>query len=160
MLKAFEQDQWELFDAPAKEVATKFWIQLGYECTENPDEYGIDLLVKGKGKEFGCEVKVKLGWHGPTFTFPTLHIAMRKKTFMNSPAMFMVMNNSLTHGAIVSRKYILASPVVEVKNKTIPTGERFYDITVTDIKVVNLMASMPIPKDQSSELPQQVLPLK
>ena len=56
MLKQFEQEQWELFDAPAKESATKFWIQLGYECVENPDDYGIDLLVNGKGKEFGCEV--------------------------------------------------------------------------------------------------------
>ena len=84
MLKQFEQEQWELFDAPAKEIATKFWIQLGYECIENPDDYGIDLLVKGKGKEFGCEVEVKLGWHGPIFTFPTLHICVRKKKFMNS----------------------------------------------------------------------------
>ena len=72
MLKQFEQEQWELFDAPTKEVATKFWIQLGYECIENPDDYGIDLLVKGKGKEFSCEVEVKLGWHGPTFTSPCI----------------------------------------------------------------------------------------
>jgi hypothetical protein len=47
-----------------------------------------------------------------------LHIAMRKKKFMNSPAMFMVMNNSLTHGTVVSMDLILASPVVEVKNMT------------------------------------------
>ena len=43
-------------------------------------------MVKGMGKEFGCEVEVKLGWHAPAFTFLTLHIAMRKKKFMNSPA--------------------------------------------------------------------------
>jgi hypothetical protein len=140
VLKQFEQEKWELFDTPAKEAATKFLIQLGYECVENPNDYGIDLLVKGKGKEFGCEVEVKLGWHGPTFTFPTLHIAMRKKKFMHSPAMFMVMNNSLTHGAIVSRTLILGSPVVEVKNMTVPTGERFYDVPAADIQVVNLLA--------------------
>ena len=140
MLKQFEQEQWELFDAPAKEAATKFWIQLGYECVENPDDYGIDLLVKGKGKEFGCEVEVKLGWHGPTFTFPTLHIAMRKKKFMNSPAMFMVMNNSLTHSAVVSRKLILASPVIEVANATVPTGERFYDVPVDNVSIMNFLA--------------------
>ena len=141
MLKQFEQEQWELFDAPAKESATKFWIQLGYECVENPDDYGIDLLVKGKGKEFGCEVEVKLGWHGPTFTFPTLHIAMRKKKFMNGLARFMVMNNSLTHGAIVSSKLILASPVIEVANATVPSGERFYDVPVDGVQIINLLAS-------------------
>ena len=50
MLKAFEQEQWELFDTPIKEVATKFWIHLGYECIENPNNYRVDLLVKGKKK--------------------------------------------------------------------------------------------------------------
>ena len=139
MLKQFEQEQWELFDAPAKEAATKFWIQLGYECIENPDDYGIDLLVKGK--EFGCEVEAKLGWHGPIFTFPTLHIAMRKKKFMKSPAIFMVMNNSLTHGAVVSRKLILSSPVIEVANATVPSGERFFNIPVDGVQIINLLAS-------------------
>ena len=141
MLKQFEQEQWELFDAPAKEDATKFWIQLGYECVENPDDYEIDLLVNGKGKEFGCEVEVKLGWHGPTFTFPTLHICVRKKKFMNSPAIFMVMNNSLTHGAVVSRKLILASPVIEVANATVPSGERFFDVPLDGVQIINLLAS-------------------
>ena len=140
MLKQFEQEQWELFDAPAKEAATKFWIQLGYECIENPDDFGIDLLVKGKGKEFGCEVEVKLGWHGPKFTFPTLHIAMRKKKIMNSPAMFMVMNNSLTHGAIVNKNLILASSVVEVANATVPSGERFFNVPVDVEQFINLLA--------------------
>ena len=28
-LKAFEQEQWELFNALVKETATKIWIELG-----------------------------------------------------------------------------------------------------------------------------------
>ena len=59
---------------------------------------------------------------------------------MNSPAIFMVMNNSLTHGAVVSRKLILASPVVEVANATVPSGERFFDIPVDGIEFVSLLA--------------------
>ena len=139
-LKTFEQEQWELSDAPAKEVATKFWIYLGYEYIENPDDYGIDLLVNGKGKEFGCEVEVKLGWHGPTFNFPTLHICSRKKKFMSPPSMFTVMNNSLTHGAVVGSKLVLQSPIIEVKNMTVPTGERFFDMPVDNINIINLLA--------------------
>ena len=139
MLKAFEQEQWELFDAPAKEVATKFWIDLGYECIEKSNDYGIDLLVKGKGKEFGCKVEVKLDWHGPTFNFPTLHICSRKKKFMSPPSMFMVMNNSLTHGAVVGSKLVLQSPIIEVKNMTVPTGERFFDVPVDNINIINLL---------------------
>ena len=55
-------------------MATKFWMDLGYECIENPDDYGIDLLVKGKGKEFGCEVEVRLGWQGPGLNLSLIHI--------------------------------------------------------------------------------------
>ena len=95
MLKQFEQEKWERFDVPAKEVAIKFWILLGYHYIKNSDKYGIGLAVKGKGKEFGCEFEVKFDSHGPTFTFPTLHIAICKKKFMNSPAMFMVIIISL-----------------------------------------------------------------
>ena len=66
---------------------------------------------------------------------------MRKKKFMNSPAMFMVMNNSLTHGAIVNKNLILASPLVEVANATVPSGERFFDVPVDGVQIINLLAS-------------------
>ena len=65
---------------------------------------------------------------------------MRKKKFMKSPAMFMVMNNSLTHGAVVSRKLILASPVIEVANATVPSGEHFFNIPVDGVQIINLLA--------------------
>ena len=54
--------------------------------------------------------------------------------------MFTVMINSLTYAAVVNRRLILASPVVEVKNSTVPTGERFYDIPAKNINVINLLA--------------------
>ena len=57
MLKAFEQEQWELFDAPAKNVATKFWMDLGYECIEKSNDYGIDLLVKVRVKSLGVRLR-------------------------------------------------------------------------------------------------------
>ena len=140
MLKAFEQEQWELFDAPAKNVVTKFWMDLGYECIEKYNDYGIDLLVKGTGKEFGCEVEVKLGWHGPGLNFPTLQICSRKKKFMSPPSMFIVINNSLTHGAVVGSKLVLQSPIIEVKNMTVQDGQRFFDIPAENINVINLLA--------------------
>ena len=59
---------------------------------------------------------------------------------LNNPTIFMVMNNSLTHDAVVSRTLIVASPSVEVANATVPIGERFYDIPVDDIELVILLA--------------------
>ena len=97
MLEAFEEERWAQYDAPAKTVVTQFWQRLGYDCVENHDEFGIDLLVQGRGKQFACEVEVKTGWHGGEFHFPTLHIAMRKRKFMDRPCQFMVLNQGLTH---------------------------------------------------------------
>jgi len=143
LLKAFQQDVWEQYDAPTKSVVIKFWQLLGYDCVENPDEFGVDLIVRGRGKRFDCEVEVKTGWHGGEFHFPTLHIALRKRKFMDRPCHFVVLNNSLTHAAVVGRKTILASSVVEVANAVVPSGERFYDVPATAIEIVNLMAGLP-----------------
>ena len=74
MLKYFVQEQHALHDAEAKKAAQEFWIKHGYNCIENPDEYGVDLLVDGKGRKFGCEVETKTGWHGPEFNYTTLRI--------------------------------------------------------------------------------------
>ena len=57
MLKYFDKLQYALHDAHAKEVARQFWIKLGYGYIESPDEYGVDISVKGKRRKFSCELK-------------------------------------------------------------------------------------------------------
>lgn len=59
---------------------------------------------------------------------------------MDRPCQFMVLNKGLTHAAVVARKTILASPVVEVANAVVPSGERFYDVPATVVEIINLMA--------------------
>ena len=140
MLKYFDRDQFARHDAHAKEVARQFWINLGYDCIENPDEYGVDLLVEGKGRKFGCEVEVKTGWHGPEFNYPTLHIPFRKKKFTKEKVTFFVLNNARSHAAVVSRNDVVTSPVVTVPNKFVPAGDLFYDVNVQDAKIINLLA--------------------
>lgn len=138
--KYFEPQDFDKFDAAAKTVAQLFWKRLGYNCIENPDIYGVDLLVEGKGKQFGCEVEVKQLWHGHEFPFPTLHLPYRKKKFTEQPTSFFVLNNGMTHAAIVSRKAVKAAPVNIVKNYKVPTGERFYAIPASEVQVLNIIA--------------------
>lgn len=56
MHKYFKPQDFDKFDTAAKTVAQLFWKRLGYNCILNPDIYGIDLLVEGKDKQFGCKV--------------------------------------------------------------------------------------------------------
>ena len=45
-----------------------------------------------------------------------------------------------TQAAVVSRQKLLKSPVVQVKNKMVPMGDYFYEITLEDVEFVNLIA--------------------
>ena len=141
MLKYFDKSQYALHDAHAKEVARQFWIRLGYDCIENPDECSVDLLVEVKGRKFGCEVEVKTGWHGSEFNYPTLHIPFRKKKFTKGRVTFFVLNNARSYAAVVGRNYVVKSPIVKVPNKMVPMGDYFYEIALEDVEFVNLIAS-------------------
>lgn len=140
MLKQFVEEQHAIHDSEAKEAVWKFWVELGYECIENPHEYGIDLLVEGNGRKFGCEVEVKTGWHGPEFNYPILRIPFCKQKFTNDRVTFFVLNSGRTHTAVVSRQKLLKSPVVQVKNKMVPMGGYFYEIALENVEFVNLLA--------------------
>ena len=140
MLKQFVEEQHAIHDAEAKEAVRKFWVELGYHCIENPDEFGVDLLVDGKGREFGCEVETKTGCHGPEFNYPSLRIPFRKKKFTKDRVTFFVLISGRTQAAVVSRKKLLKSPAVQVKNKMVPMGDYFYEIDPKDVEFVNLLA--------------------
>ena len=88
MLKYCDRDQLTRQDAHAKEVLKEFWINLGYDCIKNPNEYGVALLVEGKGRKFSFKVAVKTGWHGPEFNYTTLHVPFRKKKFTKERVIF------------------------------------------------------------------------
>ena len=104
-------------------------------------EYGVVLLVNGKGRKFGCEVGTKTGWHGPEFNYTTLRIPFRKKKFTEDHVTFFVLNQGRTHAAAVNGKDLLKSPVVKIKNKMVPLGEYFFEIALSEVQFINLLAS-------------------
>ena len=140
MLKKFVEEQHATYDAEAKEAVRKFWVELGYECIENPDEFGVDLLVESKGRESGCEVETKTGWHGSEFNYPTLHIPFHKKKFTKDRVTFFVLNNARSHAAVVGRNDVVKSPIVKVPNKIVPSGDYFYEIALENVEFVNLIS--------------------
>ena len=96
-----------MHDAHAKEVARQFWIKLGHDCVENPDKYGVDLFVEGKGRKVGCEFELKTEWHGSEFNYPNLHIPCRKKKFTKGRVTCFLLNNTWSNAAVVGRNYVI-----------------------------------------------------
>ena len=128
MYKVFQNTDFAKYDEVARETAKRFWSYNGYDCTDNEDEFGVDLVVERDGKRFYCEVEVKTVWHGIDLKYYSIHIPVRKAKFLAKPTQFMVFNNSLTHAAIISRKVVQESPTIEVPNAKIRFGEKFFDI--------------------------------
>ena len=128
MYKVFQNTDFAKYDKVARETAKRFWSYNGYDCTDNEDEFGVDLVVERDGKRFYCEVEVKTVWHGIDLKYDSIHIPVRKAKFLAKPTQFMVFNNSLTHAAIISRKVVQESPTIEVPNAKIRFGEKFFDI--------------------------------
>lgn len=136
MYKVFQQKDFNKYDEAARSAAKRFWSSVGYTCEDNPDEYGVDLVVEGQNKRFFCEVEVKTVWHGVQFKYPTIHLPVRKAKFLTQPTQFMIFNNSLTHAALFGRKVVLNSPCVEVSNVKIMHGEKFFDVPLSQAKFV------------------------
>lgn len=142
MYKEFEPHEFNLYDKPARDRAKQFWAHAGYSCYDHEDEFGVDLVVRGKGKTFFCECEVKKSWHGVTFSYDTLHIPVRKAKFLSKPTQFLVFNAGLHAVARVSRKVVSAAPCVEVPNYKSPFGERFYDIPADQVAFYTLGSNL------------------
>ncbi len=136
MHKHFSHRDHQKYDVAARESAKGFWQRRGWRVTDNPDEYGVDLIAEDGGKRFYIEVEVKRAWHGVDFKYNTMHLPARKGKFLHKPTQFMIFNNSLTHAAIFSRNVVKDSPLKEVPNCKIPVGERFYNIPVEAVTFV------------------------
>jgi len=134
MYKEFSRSSHNLFDEAARTRAKQFWRSNGYLCADNEDIYGVDLHVSNNKRQFNCEVEVKQSWHGLNFMYDTIHIPVRKAKFLTNPTVFMVFNAGLHRVAVIPRKAVKAAPKVEVPNREIRLGERFFDVPVSQAK--------------------------
>ena len=137
--KQFNQALHDQYDPPAREAVTK-WVKMkwGLECRENPNVYGVDLLVYRADKLVGyIEVEVR-GWD--YCHYPTIHVGLRKdKLFQqNLPVLFFALTQDLSHAYWCRSDIAKKFPLIEVKNFEVPNGEMFYDIPTTEFKYVDL----------------------
>jgi hypothetical protein len=80
--KPFNQALHDQYDPPAREAVTK-WVKMkwGLECRENPNVYGVDLLVYRADKLVGyIEVEVR-GWR--TATIPPFIVRSVKRNYFS-----------------------------------------------------------------------------
>lgn len=137
--KPFSKSLHDANDEIAKEKGISFLQNLSNKTViENPDRYGIDLLMLGcKGSVIGsADVEIKHTWRGERFSFKTIHLPYRKKKFVKENSFFLIFNKDLSYVAILTDKDILNSDVKKLKNKYSKSGEElFFDIEFDKICV-------------------------
>jgi hypothetical protein len=137
--KQFSQELHDKYDPPARKAVSD-WIQMkwGAECRENPNVYGVDLIAYRSGNPVGfVEVEVR-SWN--FCPHPTIHIAYRKaKLFQQDlPVLFFALTHDLSHAYWLKAELVEKCPLIEVKNREVPSGEFFFDVPVRWFKLVNL----------------------
>lgn len=138
--KPFSPSLFQENDTPARAAGKRYWRSLGYHVEDNPDRYGPDLLVDTGTLKFYSEVEIKRVWSGKEFKYDTLQIPERKRKFigLEMPCAFIVFNNEQTHGYLCTDSQLAVSPVVEVSNKYMRSGENFFKLPVNTLTLIEV----------------------
>ena len=140
--KPFEQSVFNQTDDIAKTTGIQLYNTLfnNVDTRENPDPYGIDLLIHNKETNEiigAAEVEIKLVWEGK-FKYKSLHFPERKSKFIAGSTYFTVFDKHLTQCFIVTGETLAKSRLKEVKNYKIKEGEYFFDVPIENCFYYNL----------------------
>ena len=129
--KQFSKENHAANDKPSKDLVINFLKSKGIDATENPDKYGIDIIVPR------YEVERREIWIDK-FPFKTVHIPARKKKFLNYSIVYAIVNKDFNRIMFCTSEVIKQSNLIEVPNKSVPEGEYFYDVPVEEWYVYDI----------------------
>ena len=128
--KQFCKENHAANDKPAKDVVINFLKLIGIDAMENPDQYGIDIIVPR------YEVERREIWIDK-FPFKTVHIPARKEKFLKHSIIYTVVNRDFNKIMFCTSEVIRQYNLIEVPNKSVPEGEYFYDVPIEKWRIYN-----------------------
>ena len=142
MKKSFSQELHNQFDSYGKRAVKKYFMsRFGIYLLENEDRYAVDMVAYKDGTKLGyVEIEVRESWGVDAFPFDSLHIPERKgKLLCNDLKTVLVSVNKIGSRAFICKAdIILNSPMKERRNKYVESGEKFYLVDPSKIRLVNL----------------------
>ena len=121
--KKFNKESYDANDKPAKDLVINFLRLKGLDATENPDRYGIDIIVPR------YEVERRDIWINK-FPFKTVHIPARKEKFLKHSIVYAIVNKDFNKIMFCTSETIKQYDPIEVPNKSVSEGEYFYDVPI------------------------------
>lgn len=126
--KPFDNGLFDEFDSPARQAAQALLRERNIDCMENPDPYGVDLIMPSKNR--GLEVEVKTHWKNgqKRFPFDTVNVLHRKKALLSGPNTLLILSNDLKGGLLARGEKLVTYMTGEPKSLLVKiNGEQFYD---------------------------------
>jgi hypothetical protein len=126
-MKPFDKDMFDKVDRAAREATKDYIASKGYRAIDNPNKYGADLIVPGIAY---VECECKLVWGDEKFPWTEVNLPQRKDKFnkLELPCMFFVWNKSFTRCVKFNTGHVQRADLVEVSNKYIESGEKFFKV--------------------------------
>ena len=129
--KEFNKESHAANDKPAKDLVIKFLKSKGLDAMENPNDYGIDIMVSR------YEVERREIWTNK-FPFQTVHIPARKEKFLKYNIIYAIVNKDFNKIMLCTSEIIRQYNKIEVPNRSVPAGEYFYDVPIKEWSTYNL----------------------
>jgi hypothetical protein len=82
------------------------------------------------------ECEVKAVWRDGNFPFPNVQLPYRKKKFFNKPTQFFIWNEDCSRAMTFWSHDVKDLEPVEVANKFVASGEKFYQIPMELVQEV------------------------
>lgn len=137
----FNKEAFDAVDELSRNASKKYISSKGYCVKDNPDVYGVDLIVYlNPTKKIYVECERRNIWSNGKFPYDTIHIPYRKKKFveLDYPCIYHAWDSNYEYAVSIHSNVIKDSPVVEVPNRAIAAGEYFYDIPMNKTKIIKL----------------------
>lgn len=137
MRKHFDRTLYQENDEIARNHVKRLFANSEYEIVDNPKKMGVDLLVMKDGVHvFNIECEIKRVWRGSNFPYDNVQFPERKEKYavLDKPTYFFMFNDNQSNYVVVKDRDLLASPKVEVPNKYLYKGEKFFQVPLIKAK--------------------------
>lgn len=134
--KRFDKELYERNDKIAKEAVLNLLDSTELHVIENTKKTQVDLLAyNSEDHVFNIECEIKRVWKDKNFQYDSVQFPERKAKYANldKPTLFVMFNNDLTSYLVVKSEDLISSPCVEVPNKYMYKGEKFFQVPLDKV---------------------------